>query len=122
MFLWTEGKFMPEMHLRWFYIQCLWTIYKKQRKNKKSKGTGYIYQNQLDKTGFQHDMAYCDFNDLTQRITSDKILVDKAFNITKHPKYDGYEHAPVSMAYKFFDKTASGGTVKNENISNQRIS
>ena len=67
-------------------------------------------------------MAYCDFNDLTQRITSDKILVDEAFNITKHPKYDGYEHVPVSIAYTFFDKTASCGTVKNENISNQRIS
>ena len=29
---------------------------------------------------------------------------DKAFNITKNPKYDGYQCRLVSMAYKFFNK------------------
>ena len=28
-----------------------------QRKNRNYKGTGYIYQNQLDKACFQHNMA-----------------------------------------------------------------
>ena len=39
---------------------------------------------------FQHDMAHGDFKDLTRRTVSDEILCDKAFNIAKYPKYDGY--------------------------------
>ena len=33
-------------------------------------------------------MAYGDFNDLTRRTASDKILRDKAFNIAKNAKHD----------------------------------
>ena len=36
-------------------------------------------------------MAYGDFKDLTRRTASDKMLSDKAFNIAKNPKYDGYQ-------------------------------
>ena len=64
----------------------MWAIYKKQRNNKKIKETGdsrYIYQNELDKACFQHDMAYGDFKDSTRRTASDKILRDKAFNMLK---------------------------------------
>ena len=49
-------------------------------------------------------MAYRDFKALTRRTASDKILRDKAFNITKNPKYDGYERGLASMVYKCFDK------------------
>ena len=35
-------------------------------------------------------MAYEDFKDLTRRTDSDKVLRDKAFNIAKNPRYDGY--------------------------------
>ena len=62
----------------------------------------YIYQKELDKTCFQDDMAYGDFKDLTRRTTSDKILRDKAFNVAKNPKYDGYQKGLASIAYKFF--------------------
>ena len=34
---------------------------------------------------------------------ADKVLRDKAFNLAKHPKYDGY-HGLASMVSKFFDK------------------
>ena len=61
-------------------------------------------------------MAYGDFKDLTRRIAADKVLHDKAFNIAKDPKYDGYQRGLASMVYKFFDKNTSGGTVKNKNI------
>ena len=37
-------------------------------------------------------MAYGDFKVLTRGTASDKILRDKAFNIAKSPKYDGYQH------------------------------
>ena len=52
-------------------------------------------------------MAYGDFNDSARRTASDKILRDKAFNIfniTKNPKWDGYQRGLASMAYKFFDR------------------
>ena len=49
----------------------------------------YTYKNKLDKA-FQDDMSYGDFKYLTRRTASDKIFGDKAFNIAKNPKYDGY--------------------------------
>ena len=74
----------------------------KQRKKKETGDSRYIYQNELDKACFQHDMAYGDFKDLTRRTASDKILRDKAFNIAKNPKYDRYQKDLSSMVYKFF--------------------
>ena len=53
-------------------------------------------------------MAYGDFKDLKRRTASDKILRDKAFNIAKNPKYDGYQRGLASMVYKFFDKKLKG--------------
>ena len=47
---------------------------------------------------------------------------DKAFNIIKNPKYDGYQRGLASMLFKFFDKKTSGGAVKNENSSNKELS
>ena len=64
----------------------------------------YIYQNKLDKGCFQHDRAYGGLKPLTRRTTSEKILRDKAFNIVKNQKYDGYQCGLASMVYKFFDK------------------
>ena len=58
-------------------------------------------------------MAYGDFKDLKRRTFSDKILRDKAFNIAKNPKYDGYQRGLVSMVYKFFDKKSKGSGVAN---------
>ena len=49
-------------------------------------------------------MAYGDFKDLNRRRDVDKVLCDKAFNIAKNPKYDGYLRGLTSMVYKFFDK------------------
>ena len=36
-------------------------------------------------------MAYEDFKDLARRRASDKVLRDKAFNLARSPKYDGYQ-------------------------------
>ena len=47
-------------------------------------------------------MAYGYFKDLKRRTASDKILRDKAFNIVKNPKYDGYQRGLASMVHKFF--------------------
>ena len=50
-------------------------------------------------------MAYGDFKDLARRTASDKVLRDKAFNITKNPKYDGYQRGLATMVYKFLIKS-----------------
>ena len=56
-------------------------------------------------------MAYGDFKDLARRTASDKVLRDKAFNIAKNPKYDGYQRGLASMVYTFFDKKSKGSSV-----------
>ena len=56
-------------------------------------------------------MAYGNFKDLARRTASDKVLRDKAFNIAKNPKYDGYQRGLASMVYKFFDKKSKGSGV-----------
>ena len=53
-------------------------------------------------------MVYGDFKDFTRRNATDKVLHDKAFNITKKLKYDGYQRGSISLVYKFFNKKASG--------------
>ena len=88
------------------------------QKFKETEDSRNIYQSKLDKACCQHDMAYGDFKDLTRRTASDKILRDKAFNIAKNPKCDGYQRGLASMFYKFFDKKISGETFKNEMIKN----
>ena len=45
-----------------------------------------------------------DFKNLTRRTAANKTLCDKAFNIAKNSKYDGYQRGLASMFYKFFDK------------------
>ena len=48
-------------------------------------------------------MAYGDFKGLARRAASDKVLWDKAFNIAKNPKYDGYQRGLASMVHELFD-------------------
>ena len=66
-------------------------------------------------------MAYGDLKYLTKRTAAYKVLRDKAFNIAKNPKYDGYQHGLASMVDKFFVKKSSGSGIKNENISNNEL-
>ena len=56
-------------------------------------------------------MAYGGFKDLARRTAYDNILRDKAFNIAKNPKCDGYQRGLASMVYKFFDKTSAASGV-----------
>ena len=50
-------------------------------------------------------MAYGDFNDLLRRTASDKVLPDKAFNIAKNPKYDGYQRGLLQWFISFLMKS-----------------
>ena len=117
---------MLEMHLKqpgFTYSACGRFTKNKERipKFKESRNTSYIYKNELDKTCFQHDMAYGDFKDLARRTASDRTLRDKAFNIAKNPKYDGYRRGLASMVYKFFDKKSASLTDKSVSGGNVDI-
>ena len=99
-FLLAGDKFMPEMHLRqpgFTYNSCGPFTKNKGRiqKTKATRDSRYIYQNELDKACFQHDMVYRNFKDLTRTIAS-----DKESNIAKNRKYDGYQRGLASMVYK----------------------
>ena len=119
---------MPEIHLRqpqFTYSACGPFTKHEQRiqKFKETGDTNYIYKNELDKACFTHDAAYSDSKDLPKRTVADKILKDRAFNIAKDTKYDGYQRRLASMVYKFFDKKFEGNSVKfipeNEQLANE---
>ena len=87
-FLLVGDKFMPEMHLKqpgFTYSGC--APFTKNReiieKFMQTGNTDLIYKNELDKSCFQHDMAY------------------------SKSKYDGYQRGLASIVYKFFDKKCS---------------
>ena len=104
---------MPEMHLKqpgFTYSACGPFTRNKEpiQKFKETWDTSYVYKNELDKACFQHDMAYGDFKGIVRRAAADKVLRDKAFNIAKNPKYDGYQRG---LAYKFFEKRSKASGV-----------
>ena len=85
---------MPEMHLKqpgFTYSACGPFTKNKEwiQKFKETGDTNYIYNNELDK-------------DLARRTASDKTLRDKAFNIAKNPKYDGYQRGACFYSLQFF--------------------
>ena len=49
------------------------------------------------------------------------MLHNKAFNIAKNPKHNGYQRVLASMVYIFIDKRSSSRIVKNEIISNKYL-
>ena len=118
---------MPEMLLRqpaFTYSACV-PITKNKDWAQKFKETGdsrYIYQKELAKACFQHDMAYGYFKDLPTRTTHDKVLCDKAFNIAKNPKFDGYQRELDWMVYKFLDKKFSGGNTSGYPVTHRNKS
>ena len=63
-------------------------------------------------------MAFKDFKDLPRRTASGKVLRDKAFNIAKNPKYNGYQCGLASVVQKFIDKRSSAGAIKSKIMQN----
>ena len=95
MYVWNAFK------AAWIYMLCLWII--QMKKYKETEISRYIDENELNKPCFQHDIVYGAFKDLNRTTFPHKVLTDKAFNIAKDPKYDGYQRRLASIAYKFFD-------------------
>ena len=128
-FLLAGDKFTPEMHLRqprFVYSACgPFTRHKERIKEfKRTDDTRLLYRNELDKACFKHDAAYAKYKDVENRLISDHILRNSAYDIASNPVYDGYQRGLASMVYKFFDskvapldkKTMSGKGIKNNKI------
>ena len=127
-FLLAGDKFISEIHLRqpqFTYSACgPFTRHEERiQKFKETGDTNYVFKNELDKACFVHDAAYSDSKDLTKRTIADKNLKNRAFDIAKDPKYDGYQRGLASMVYKFFDSKVSGSGAKlipeNEQLPNE---
>ena len=84
-----------------------WFVNDRWIKFKETGDSKCNHQNELDKTSFQHDIVYKDFNNLLKITITDQLLSDKAFNFAKSPICDGYEHGLASMVYNVFDKKVS---------------
>ena len=96
---------------------------KKEFKSLKKLVIHYVFKNELDKACFVHDAAYSDSKDLTKRTIANRNLKNRAFDIVKDPKYDGYQRGLASMVYKSFDSKVSGSGAKliseNEQLVNE---
>ena len=128
-------NFMPAMHLRqpqFSYSACGPFTKHKQiiQKFKETGDTKYFYKNEFNKACFAPDASYSDSKDLTKRTVADKVLRDKAFNISKDSKYEGYKRGLASMVYKLFykksaslaDKSTKGiGVNINSTSQNQQL-
>ena len=125
-------KSMPEMHLKqpgFTYSACGPFAKNKERikKLKETADTSYIYKNELDKLVLNMIWLMGILNILKRRTFSDKVLRDKAFNIAKNPKYDGYQRGLASMVFdkkstSLPDKSVSGsGAVNNKIKQNSQL-
>ena len=118
-FLLVGDKFMSEMHSKQpgFTYSACGPSTKNKEKIETFMQTGninFIYENELDKACFQHDVAYGKSKDLAKKTQSDKVFKVKAFKISSNPKFDGYQRGLAKVIYKFFDKKSSGGGIINE--------
>ena len=52
---------------------------------------------------------------LQKELLQIKILKNRAYNIAKDPKYDGFQRGLAAMVYKFFDKKSKGNDAKHVN-------
>ena len=87
---------MPKLHLRKSgFINSVCGLFSKPYERiqifRKTGNLKHIYKNELHKVCFVHDAANPDIENLARRIVSDKILKDRAYEITMTPKYDWYQ-------------------------------
>ena len=72
---------------------------KHSERNKKFRETGnlkYLFRNELDKACFARDATSSISKDLSKRTISNKILKDRAYEIARNCKCDGYHRALAS--------------------------
>ena len=102
-------KFIPELDFK--QTRCTYSVsgpFIKQwegiQKFRETCNLKHLYKNELDEACFYHEVAYSDIKSLAKRTISDNILKDRAYEIIRNHKFDGYQRALASMIYKFRDK------------------
>ena len=123
-FLLARDKFMSEMPLSqpgFTYSGCGPFAGNKEKIQKfiQTGKKNYIYENDLDKACFWHDMAYGKYKYLTKKTQSGKVSRGKAFKIESNPEYGGYQRGLASIVFKLFDKKSAGACIKS--MSNQQL-
>ena len=118
-FLLVGDKFMLEMHLKQpgFTYGACGSFTKNKERIEKFMQTGnrdFIYKNDLDKACFQHDIACGKSKDLSKTTQLDKVVRDKAFEITSDLKYDSYKRRLAPKILWFFDKKPTGSGIANK--------
>ena len=63
-----------------------------------------MYKNELDRACFTHNAAHTNSKNLANWTISDKVLKDRAYEITLNSKYDGCQRELLSMVNKLFEK------------------
>ena len=110
----TENKFIPELHLKqpgFTYSACE-AFTKHHERIQKFRETGnlkHLYRNKLGKSRFAHYAAHFHSKDLAKGTIADQISKDRAYEIARNRKYDGYQRALASMVFKLFDKKTESG-------------
>ena len=109
---------MPEMHLTqpgFTYSACVPFTKNKERIEKFKETDTQAIATKMNLIRLVFNMAWL------MEIASDKVLRDKAFNIAKNPKYDGYQRGLASMVYQFFDKKSKGSCLNIPLESNEEL-
>ena len=93
---------MPKLHLRQpgFTYSACGPFTKHRERIKKFRETGnlkHLYRNELEKACFTHNAAYSDSKDLAKSTISEKNFKERAYEIARNRKYDGYERALASI-------------------------
>ena len=78
-----------------------------------------MYQNELSISCIAHDVTYSYCYDLAKRIISDKILKDRAYEISTEPNNDGYQQRMVNLMYKPFEKKIETDPSVNEVLAQE---
>ena len=126
-FLLIGDKYMPEMHLRqpgFTYSACRPFTKNKERIQKftETRDSQCIFQNEIDKAYFQHDMAYEAFKDLTfKEQLLIKYCVTKHLILLKIRNMLDIKRILLQWFINFLIKKTSGGAIKNENMSNKEL-
>ena len=67
----------------------------------------HIYKNDLDMACFSHDLSYGTYKDLTNRTVSDKVLMQRAHNISQDKTLGRWQRSLAEMVYLFFKRKSS---------------
>ena len=120
----TGDKFLPELHLKqpgFTYCAC-GPFTKHRQRIQKFRETGHskhLYRNELGQPCLTHNAGYSDSKDLAKRTVANKILKDRAYEISRNRKYDGYQRTLASIPHKFFDQKTRSGVSVNEELAEE---